>query len=176
VNIALLENIAMTRKEAIITGVASLSALAMVAPSAWAEDPKVEKIRALLKVHDEAMTNHDLTGVMACLTGKAAIMGTGPGEIWVGPEEIKVAYEHFFEGFDKGEQKFEYQFKIGGVTADMGWLMASGNVIAKKDGKDVTFPLNLSLTVAKNAGDWRIAAMHFSTLTGGPEAEAKETK
>jgi ketosteroid isomerase-like protein len=183
VNIARLdvEDIAMTRKEAIITGVASLSALAMVAPSAWAEDPKeanpeVEKIRALLKAHDEAMTNHDLTGVMACLTGKAAIMGTGPGEIWVGPEEIKVAYEHFFEGFDKGDQKFEYQFKIGGVTADMGWLMASGNVIAKKDGKDVTFPLNLSLTVARNAGDWRIAAMHFSTLTGGPEAEAKETK
>jgi hypothetical protein len=40
-------------------------------------------------------------------------------------DEIKVTSEHFFEGFDKGEQKFEYQFKIGGVTADMGWLMAS---------------------------------------------------
>jgi hypothetical protein len=23
-----------------------------------------------------------------------------------GPDEIRVAYEHFFEGFDKGEQKF----------------------------------------------------------------------
>jgi uncharacterized protein (TIGR02246 family) len=166
----------MTRKEAIITGVAGLSALAMVAPTARAEDPKeanpeVEKIRALLKAHDDAMTSHDLKGVMACLTEKAAIMGTGPGEIWVGPDEIKTAYEHFFEGFDKGEQNFEYQFKIGGVTADMGWLMASGNVVAKKEGKDVSFPLNLSLTVAKESGDWRIAAMHFSTLTGetGPK-------
>jgi hypothetical protein len=37
----------------------------------------------------------------------------------------------------------------------------------KEDGKDVAFPVNISLTVAKNAGDWRIAAMHFSTLTGG---------
>jgi ketosteroid isomerase-like protein len=170
----------MTRKEAIITGVAGLSALAMVAPAVRAEDskeanPKVEKIRALLKAHDEAMTNHDLKGVMACLTEKAAIMGTGPGEIWVGPDEIKVAYEHFFDGFDKGEQKFEYQFKIGGVTADMGWLMASGNVTGKKDGKDVAFPLNISLTVAKNAGDWRIAALHFSTLTEGAGPETKET-
>ena len=112
---------------------------------------------------------------MACLTEKAAIMGTGPGEIWVGPEEIKAAYEHFFEDFDKGEQKFEYQFRIGGVTADMGWLMASGNVMGKKDGKDVAFPMNISLTVAKNAGDWRIAAMHFSTLTDGAGPEAKET-
>ena len=151
----------------------------MAAPAAQAEDPKetnpeVEKIRALLKAHDEAMTNHDLKGVMACLTEKAAIMGTGPGEIWVGPEEIKVAYEHFFEGFDKGQQDFQYQFKIGGVGTDMGWLMASGNVTGKKGGEAVAFPLNISLTVVKGAGDWRIAAMHFSTLTGEAGSEAKE--
>ena len=159
---------------------AGLSAMAMVASTARAEgtkeaNPEVEKIRALLKAHDEAFTNHDLKGVMATLTEKAAIMGTGPGEIWVGPDEIKVAYEHFFEGFDKGEQEFEYQFKIGGVTADMGWLMASGNVTGKKDGKDLAFPMNISLTVAKDAGAWRIAAMHFSTLTGGTGPETKET-
>ena len=56
----------MTRKEVIIAGVASLSALAMVAPAARAEDakeanPEVEKIRALLKAHDEAMTNQPET-------------------------------------------------------------------------------------------------------------------
>ncbi|HEY5778185.1 MAG TPA: nuclear transport factor 2 family protein, partial [Terrimicrobiaceae bacterium] len=167
----------MTRKEAIITGVAGLSAMAMAAQSAQAEEaakanPEVEKIQALLKAHDEAMTNHNLDGVMKCLTEKAAIMGTGPGEVWVGPEEIKVAYEHFFEGFDKGQQVFQYQFKIGGVGADMGWLMASGNVTGKKDGKDIAFPLNISMTVAKESGDWRIASMHFSTLTGD---EAKKS-
>jgi hypothetical protein len=103
---------------------------------------------------------------MACLTEKAAIMGTGPGEIWSGPGEIKVAYEHFFEGFDRGEQKFEYQFKIGGITPEMGWLMTAGNVSGKKEGKEFTFPVNLSLTVTKKDAKWRIAAMHFSTLTG----------
>lgn len=169
----------MTRKEAIVTGMVGFSALAMAAPTARAEDPKeanpeVEKIRALLKAHDEAMTNHDLKGVIACFTEKAAIMGTGPGEIWVGPDEIKVAYEHFFEGFDKGQQNFEYQFKIGGVTADMGWLMASGNITGEKDGKDFAFPVNISLTVAKNGGNWQIAAMHFSTLTGAEGSETKE--
>jgi SnoaL-like domain len=86
-----------------------------------------------------------------------------------------VAYEHFFEGFDKGEQNFEYQFKIGNVTADMGWLMASGNITGKKDGKDFAFPVNVSLTVVKNGGNWQIAAMHFSTLTGAGGSEAKET-
>ncbi len=167
----------MTRKEAIVAGMAGLSALAMGAQSLQAEsaakaNPEVEKIRALLKAHDKAMANHDLPGVMKCLTSKAAIMGTGPGEIWVGPAEIKVAYEHFFEGFDKGAQDFEYQFKIGGVGADMGWLMASGNVTGKKDGKRFAFPLNVSLTVTKQSGAWKIAAMHFSTLTGPDERRA----
>lgn len=76
-------------------------------------------------MHDEAMTNHDLKGVIACLTEKLAIIWHRSRRILGWPDEIKVASEHFFEGFDKGEQKFEYQFKIGGVTADMGWLMAS---------------------------------------------------
>jgi uncharacterized protein (TIGR02246 family) len=170
----------MTRKEAIIAGAASLSALAMAAQSGWAEEaaepnPEVTKIRALLTAHDKAMTNHDLGGVMKCLTENAAIMGTGPGEFWVGPEEIKIAYEHFFETFEKGAQHFEYQFRIGGVGADMGWLMASGNVTAKKDGKEFAFPLNISLTVAKKSEEWRIAAMHFSTLTGDMRSHEKKT-
>jgi uncharacterized protein (TIGR02246 family) len=164
----------MTRKEAIIAGAASLSALAMATQTGRAEEaaeanPEVAKIRALLKAHDEAMTNHDLSGVMKCLTENAAIMGTGPGEFWVGPEEIKIAYEHFFETFDKGAQDFEYQFRVGGAGTDMGWLMASGNVTGKKDGKEFAFPLNISLTVAKKSDEWRIAAMHFSTLTGDHE-------
>src|ERR1700675_1896057 len=99
--------------------------------------------------------------------------GSGPGEIWSGPGEIKVAYEHFFEGFDKGQQKFEYQFRIGGVTSEMGWMMTAGNVNGKKDGKEFAFPVNISLTVAKYDEKWLIAAMHFSTLTGGPEAVTK---
>jgi uncharacterized protein (TIGR02246 family) len=166
----------MNRREAIIAGMAGIPA-AVVALRADAQasegsNPDLDQIRALLRAHDEAFTNQDLNGVMACLTEKAAIMGTGPGEIWSGADEIKVAYEHFFEG----EQKFEYQFRIGGVTSNMGWLMAAGNVTGKKDGKEFAFPLNLSLTVAKQDGKWLIAAMHFSTLTGGATPGTKDAQ
>jgi len=161
----------MNRRTAFIAGLAGVSAAAILTPTAQAadaaENPELEKIRALLKAHDEAMTNKDLKGVLATMTEKTAIMGTGPGEVWSGPEEIKVAYEHFFEGYDKGQQKFEYQFKIGGLGTDMGWLMASGNITWKKGGKTTEFPLNLSLTVTKAGGQWKIAAMHFSTLAAG---------
>jgi uncharacterized protein (TIGR02246 family) len=170
----------MNRREAIVTGVASIAA-AVAGPAVAkaeaspAEHPEVESIRTLLRAHDEAFTNQDLKGVLACFAPKAAIMGTGPGEVWSGPDEIKVAYEHFFEGFDKGEQKFEYQFRLGGVTPQMGWLMTAGNVTGKKSGKDIAFPLNVSLTVAKHQEKWLIAAMHFSTLTGPSEAGSKGT-
>jgi len=169
----------MNRREAIIAGVAGITVA--VAPTADAESsqaahPELEQIRALLRAHDEALTNHDVDGIMSCLTEKAAIMGTGPGEIWSGPDEIKVAYEHFFEGFDKGEQKFDYQFRMGGLTSEMGWLMTAGNVNGKKDGKEFSFPLNLSLTVEKKDGKWLIAAMHFSTLTGDSASETKDTQ
>jgi len=161
----------MNRREAMMAWISGITAAVAIAPTADAQasqesNPDLDQIRALLKAHDEAFTNHDLDGVMACLTDKAAIMGSGPGEIYSGPDEIRVAYQHFFKGFDKGEQKFEYQFRIGGVTPEMGWLMTAGNVTGKKDGKDFAFPLNVSLTVAKKDGKWLIAAMHFSTLTG----------
>ena len=170
----------MNRRDSIIAGLAGIAAVTTLASSAKAEDkadnPELDAIRALLKAHDDAMTSHDLKGVMATLTEKASIMGSGPGEMWVGPEEIKDAYEHFFQGFDKGQQEFEYKFKTGGLGSDMGWLMASGNIKAKKDGKAILFPINVSLTVAKAGGQWKIASMHFSTLTGPDDAKAKKAK
>jgi ketosteroid isomerase-like protein len=171
----------MNRREAIVAGVAGIAAAVAVpsvanAQTSPAEPPEVEPIRALLRAHDEAFTNQDLNAVMACFSEKAAIMGSGPGEVWSGPDEIKGAYQHFFEGFDKGEQKFEYQFRIGGVTPQMGWMMTAGNVTGKKGGKDFAFPVNISLTVAKYGDKWLITAMHFSTLTGGPEAGSKDAQ
>ena len=161
----------MKRREAIIAGMVGIAATVAVTGTADADtsqetNPELDQVRALLRAHDEALTGQDLNRVMACFTEKAAIMGSGPGEIWSGPDEIKVAYQHFFEGFDKGEQKFEYQFRIGGLTSEMGWMMTAGNVYGKKGGQESDFPLNVSLTVTKNEGKWLIAAMHFSTLTG----------
>jgi uncharacterized protein (TIGR02246 family) len=172
----------MTRRDSIITGLAGLATIAAFAPApaqaeGKPENPDLDAIRALLKAHDDAMTAHDLNGVLATMTEKTTIMGTGPGEIWSGPAEIKDAYTHFFQDFDKGSQKFDYQFKIGALAPekDMGWLMASGTVKASKDGKAFEFAMNLSLTVSKSGGQWRIGSMHFSTLTGGG-ANARQAK
>ncbi len=161
----------MNRRHSIITGLTAVTAIASLTSLAKAEDakaanPDLEKIKAVLKAHDDAMTSHNLEGVLAVLSPKAVIIGTGPGEIWSGTEEVKDAYEHFFADFDKGQQDFTYHVKFGELSSEMGWLMASGEVKGKKEGKDFAFALNISLTVSKAGGDWKIAAMHFSTMTG----------
>jgi len=167
----------MNRKEAIL-GIATIAAAAAVpsvasaqAPEAEAEDPALEPIRALLKAYDTAFTNHDLNGVMATLSDKAAIMGTGPGEIWSGADEIKAAHQKLFEGFDARQQTFDYEFNIGQVMSDTAWMLTSGNVTGKKGEEEFTFPVNISVTATKQGGKWLIAAMHFSTVTDEPEED-----
>lgn len=166
----------MNRREAILAGVAGIAAAVAVPPPASAqtsvgENPELAPIRALLDAHDAAFANHDLDGVMATMSEKAAIMGSGPGEIWSGPDEIKAAHQQLFQGFDYGEQNFEYEFDIGELSGDKGWMMTSGNVTGKKDGMEFTFPINVSLIVTKDGEKWLIAAMHFSTLTSETQDE-----
>lgn len=166
----------MNRRNSIATGLAALTAVAGIqnavqAEETKAENPELKKVRELLKAHDEAFTSHNLEGVLALFTPKAVILGTGPGEIWSGHEEIKDAYTHFFADFDKGHQQFTYYSHHGELTSEVGWLLASGEVKAKKEGKDIAFPLNVSITAAKSGGQWKIAALHFSTLSSGKEAK-----
>lgn len=160
----------MNRRTYISSLVGAASTVSAVSALAKGEEeksanPELEKVRDLLEKYHEGMSAHDVKAVLATMTKRAAIMGTGPGEIWKGPEEVKDAEEHFFSKFDKGTQHFDYQFKIGDLGKDVGWLMASGNLKAKKDGKDLEVPMNLSLTVEKFDGEWKIAALHFSTFT-----------
>jgi ketosteroid isomerase-like protein len=167
----------MNRKEAIM-GLATIAAAAAVpsiaraqTPEPEAENPELEPMRALLKAYDTAFTNHDLDGVMATMSDKASIMGSGPGEIWSGPDEIKAAHQKLFEGFDAKQQSFDYEFNIGQVASDAGWMLTSGNVTGSKGGKEFTFPINISVAATKQGGKWLIAAMHFSTVTDEPEEE-----
>jgi ketosteroid isomerase-like protein len=168
----------MNRKEAIL-GLATIAAATTVpsvasaqkpeSETAEAENPELEPLRALLKAYDTAFTNQDLNGVMATLSDKAAIMGSGPGEIWAGADEIKAAHQKLFEGFDARKQSFDYEFNIGQVMSDSGWMLTSGNVTGTKGEEEFTFPVNISLTATKQGGKWLIAAMHFSTVTDEPE-------
>lgn len=161
----------MNRRNIIAAGIAGISAASAVTtakaqgPKPNPSNPELEAVRALLKAHDEATTAHDLDAVLATIAEDGAIMGTGPEEMWAGHEELAFAYKNFFTIYDKGEQGFEYDYRVGDLMDEMGWMMTSGTVVGKKDGEEFAYPLNVSLTVTKVDGDWKIQAMHFSTFT-----------
>ena len=156
----------MDRRTTLLAGLSAIGAAVALSNAAEAEDknPELTKVHDLLKAHADAMTKHDLNGVMATFAPKAALMGTGPGELWTTPEQIKEAYKHFFEGFDKGQQDFTYHQRQGDLGTDMGYLFTSGEIKGKKGGKAFAFPINISITVTKVGGAWKIAGMHFSNL------------
>jgi uncharacterized protein (TIGR02246 family) len=167
----------MNRRESILKSLAGITAAAALTSKASAaepttDNPELEAIRAVIKAHDDALSQHDLNGVLATMTPNAVVMGCGPGELWSGSAEIKDAYLKFFEGFDKGEQEYHYNYRFGGLSSDMGWLTTSGEIKGKKNGKPVAFPINISLTAVKSGGAWLIASIHYSTLTGEGGSQA----
>jgi len=136
-----------------------------------ADDAATAEVRALLAAHDKAFTAHDLDGLLKTFAPKAAVVGTGPGELWVGRDEISVAYRHFFEGFDTGKQSFQYLWWQGHAGAETAWLTTVGRVSMTKAGQTHEFGLNISLVAEKTDGRWSFSSLHFSNLTPCPTCE-----
>lgn len=136
-----------------------------------ATDEQIEEVKTLLKAHDQAFTNHDLDGVLACYVAgpRTVVMGTGPGELWVGKEEISQMYQQMFKDFDKGKQNFNYYWRQGGVNGRTAWLNAMGDVKLTKDGEEKTFALNASCIIVRAGKSWKFVNFHFSTFGGPPK-------
>ncbi|HYQ92853.1 MAG TPA: nuclear transport factor 2 family protein, partial [Candidatus Competibacteraceae bacterium] len=68
------------------------------------ESKEMEAIKKTLQEHDEALNKQDLAALMDTYAANANIllMGTGPGEVWVGKQNIEETYKHFFKDFKAG--------------------------------------------------------------------------
>jgi len=131
------------------------------------EEKTVAEVKQMIQKHDNALNQQDLQGVLATFapTGEIVLMGTGPGEVWVGKEQMQSAYEHFFKDFDKGTLATDCGWKSGDVKNDTGWIMAVCKCVDSKDGKTREFGLNVSGTLQKIDGKWYFRTMHFSNLS-----------
>ena len=165
----------MERRQVVVSGLGLLGVAAAglaaepirnVSPNVSPEI--VAEIKATLEQHDKAFAVHDLEGVMSTYrkSPQTVLMGTGPGEIWSGLEEIADAYKHFFADFDKGAQQFKYSYVSGAGLGDAAWLSVLGSIAAGKGEVKREFGINISSVLVKDAGKWRFAQLHFSNLTG----------
>ena len=155
---------------------AALGAVALAAPAladAQAKpdapaNPDLEKLKALLDSYTKAFSTHDLAGVLKHFAPNAVVIGTGPGEIWGGPEEIGEAHKNFFQVFDKGKQSAEQLFRDGHIIGGMAWLLSMTKMTITKGDKTSDFGLNSSVVLERQGTEWQIRVMHISNVTGGP--------
>jgi len=124
-------------------------------------------MRALFDAHEKALDAHDLAGLMKLYAPgeQTVVMGTVPGERWVGSVQIEDAYRHFFDDFDAGTLKRDCPWVVSEVSGDVGWLSATCNYEDSLKGKPRTYALNVSVVLQKLDGDWKLRAMHFSNPT-----------
>ena len=147
----------------------------LVAPAVGAEvdEATVEAIKALWQNQHKALDAHDADALMATYAGSDDIMlmGTGPGEHWIGQDEIKDAYSHFMEGFDANTMQVECVDGAGSRADSVVWFTAVCNFNDKKGDEARTYVINLSAVALQEGDAWRFHTMHFSHLTGEQEAQ-----
>jgi uncharacterized protein (TIGR02246 family) len=127
------------------------------------------EIMDMLRRHDQALSEQDLATVMATYApeGTIVLMGTGPGERWVGKEEIEDAYMHFFQDFDPGSLRTECTWHSLDTQGTISWLMIMCHFTDYLKNQKRDYALNISAVLEKQEDQWYFRTFHFSNLTGG---------
>lgn len=138
-------------------------------------DTKVNAdVKAVLEQHNKAFGAHDIKGVMEMYASSpdVVLMGTGPGEVYVGDEAIGGAYDQFFNRFDANTLTFKYDWSLAASRGNFAWFAVSTTIEGTLKNEKKERVLNMSGTLEKVKGNWRIVSMHFSRL--GAEQPKKQ--
>lgn len=162
-------------RQLLMVGAVLLAAFAATAAApAQKPDPKVvEEIQALLDQHDRALSEKNLDALMATMASDpgTVVMGTGPGERWVGSDEIRAAYAEIFKTYDQGTLQVTTTWKRGAVEGNVAWLAAQCNCVQSLKNQKRVYALNVSATVVKRDNRWRFVQLHMSNATDGPPGD-----
>lgn len=140
---------------------------AMTAPClAKPGDRVLAEIKAVVERHNTALDAQDLKGVMATYSPApgTVLLGTGPGEAYVGGEGISGAYSQFFTRLKPNSIHFNYDWLSTGAQGNVAWFaMTTTMQVATQQGPQER-AFNLSGTLQKEKGQWRFVSLHFSRL------------
>ena len=166
------------RKLVLSIGLLTLAVLvlALGLSQAGQTDTKAEAgIKKLMENYREAVGKQDLAGVMKFYADgpDTVVMGTGPGELYVGKKSIENAYRAFFSNFQTEKSKITWI--KSGVNGNAAWILGSSLVTQTQKKGNNEFEMNWSAVLEKKGGEWKIVALHFSHLTG-PEVQAPQAK
>jgi uncharacterized protein (TIGR02246 family) len=143
--------------------------LATCLPALAAEEA-APGLREVFEAHEKAFNAHELEGVMKLYApgDQTVMLGTGPGERWIGKTQIEDAYRHFFADFDAGTLERKCPWVLSDVSGNVGWLSATCDYQDSLKGVRRAYELNISVVLQKIDGAWELRTMHFSNLTAPP--------
>ena len=136
------------------------------------------EVKAVMEQHNKALNAQDLKGVMTLYASdpNTVLMGTGPGEAYVGDEAIGGAYNQLFTRFEANTLSFKYDWITAGSKGNIAWFAVTITMegTVNKEKKERAF--NMSGTLLKEKGKWRILGLHFSRLGAEQQPAAEAPK
>ena len=152
-----------TRMTAIV--LASCLALAWVfMPNTAAQNEAGDEVRAALEAYMQAFKDKDVAAAVAVFADDAVLLGTGPGERWVGTEEITEAHEVMLNSYDK--ETSNRTWAKWDINGDVAWGTSQTEVVNYYKNEKNEFFLNISAVVEKQSDGWTIVSLHVSNVTG----------
>ena len=157
------------RKLALSIGLLTLVVLLLASGVSQARqtDPKAEAgLKKLMESYQAAVEKQDLVAIMKCFADgpDTVVMGTGPGELYVGKESIEKAHRAFFSNYVKETGQDYLDEKRGKRECGLA-CRHQPNYPNPKERKNA-FDMNWSAFLEKQEDEWKIVAFHFSHLTG----------
>jgi len=133
------------------------------------------EVKTVVEQHNQALNAQDIKGVMTLYASDSntVLMGTGPGEAYVGEEGISGAYNQIFSRFKADSLSFKYDWVAAGSKGDIAWFAVTTTMSGTVNNEQKERVFNMSGLLQKEKGKWRIVSMHFSRL-GAEEHPAVE--
>jgi uncharacterized protein (TIGR02246 family) len=123
------------------------------------------EVHAVVAAYSQAIAEKKLDACVAAYGGPEGVMlGTGPGERWVGEDEIRIAHQEFFRLFDTETSKPTW--RVIRVNGEVAWIAGMSEITDYLKNVKKEFFLNFSAVLEKRDGKWKIVLFHFSNLTG----------
>ncbi len=147
---------------------ALLSCFALVSPClAKQGDAKITaEVKSVIEQHNLALNAQNIKGIMSIYSSdpSTVLMGTGPGEAYVGEEGLSGAYNQIFNRFKADSLSFKYDWVATGSKGDIAWFAVTTTMSGTVNNEQKERAFNMSGLLRKDKGKWRIVSMHFSRL------------
>jgi ketosteroid isomerase-like protein len=135
-----------------------------------ASPPTQAAVQVTLRQWKTAYSQHDVDGVLAVIApdDDVVVIGTGPDEWRVGPEEFKAQLERDFAQSEA--LSVDYEPLVVSEAGPVAWVAGRATVRARVEGQDVSLTGRFTAVLEHREDRWLLMQTHFSV----PAAEQAE--